>query len=225
MATWDSADLLARVKRYMNRPNPDNAVADADYYAFLLEAEYEWMGILAIHSPESQYGAPVQLTTSDGGATYQFPAGVFPIGHLEIRSARNGLLLAPCSDFDDGDFVPEGTQIRMPNGTTRTFSSGPWARYVTLPTALDAGNQPILNPPHARILLVFRACYKAAARLNQDPGRWLALEQIAAWGDPTTGTVGLIAELKTQYYGEGATSTGATNYGGQFYRGPDFRGG
>ena len=211
MANYDTADLLARAKRYLNRPSSDLGMADTDWYAFFTEGQAKWYEIIASHAPHVLYGAPELLTSADSGATYTFGSTPFPGGQIEVRASRSGPLLTIGQEWDSGaDFTWEGDKLRVPDGQTRTFSAGPYARYIAAPTTIDASTAPTLKPPAARRLIVYDACANAAVRMgSHDPATFRDLEQRAAWGDPhNPGDVGLIGALKTQVY------TGDTGSGG-----------
>ena len=177
MADWDSADLLARTRRYINRPDDDELVTDAFVYALLTEAQTEVMGELAALAPLSQMGAPVLLTSSDGGVTYTFGTdangyAIFPLA-CEVYGTVNGRELRACSWLSWGDFVIEGDKIRMPGNQAQTFESGPYARFVRADASISASTEPILKPAPARILLVYRALAKyAAVGGMRDPKPW-----------------------------------------------------
>ena len=102
----------------------------------------------------------------------------------------------------------EGNKIRFPGNVAKTFSGGPYARWVAPPTAIDAvPTEPILQPAHARILLVYRACALWASTGNlRDPGVFFALEKSAWLGRPEVGDIGILGLLKTQnpFLGTGA---------------------
>ena len=203
MALWDAADLLARCKRHLNRPASDLGMTDPHWYALLTEGQAKWYEIIATHSPHVLYGAPELLTTADSGATYTFTSTPFPGGQIELRGSRSGEVLTIGEDWDSGaDFTWEGDKLRVPDGQTRTFSSGPYARYIAAPTAIDANTEPTLKPPAARRLIVYDACAAAAVRMgSHDPATFRDMEQRAAWGDPRNpGDVGIIGSLKTQIY-------------------------
>lgn len=176
MATWDSADLLARCKRYANRPAVDESFSDEDWYALLTEAQQEAVQDIVTRVPNAMTGAPVQLTSSDGGVTYSFGVGVQPLGHIELYTDEDGSELVASSWADaEGDFVVEGSTIRMPANLARTFTSGggPYARFVTMPTELSASTEPTLKPEWARALLVFGALIKWASIGGlRDPSDW-----------------------------------------------------
>jgi hypothetical protein len=109
------------------------------------------MGIIATHCPELNYGAPELMVTADAGKTYTVAS--YPLGHMEIRSARDGYLMRPGPEWDENsDYTPEGQTIRIPGNRTRTFSAGPYARYVPVPTTLDGSTAPVLKPAFARLL-------------------------------------------------------------------------
>jgi len=167
MALWDTADLVARVRRYANRPPQDELLTDDLIYALLTEAQTEELADLAALAPTSQMGAPVLLTSADGGVTYTFGTdvdgnNVFPLA-CEVYAELNGRELRACSWDYGGDFVVEGDRIRMPGNTAQTFSAGPYARFVRADAQIDASTQPVLKPPPARITLVWKALIKFAA--------------------------------------------------------------
>jgi hypothetical protein len=204
MAQYDSADLLSRCKALAQRPATDEDMSDAQWYIFLEEAQTYWIGQLAAHCPEVMYGAPELMTSSDGGYTYT--VANYPLGHMEIRASRNGALLRPGPEWDDAaDYTQEGQTIRIPGGRTRSFTDGPYARYVAVPGLLNASTAPVMKPAHMRLLLVPRACYIYAARGGyRDPTPFLQMEQKLWAGDPNlAGDTGYLGQLKTQYFGAG----------------------
>lgn len=220
MAMYDSADLLSRVKVDAQRPATDEDVTDAIWYQFLEEAQTYWIGQFAVHAPEVMYGAPELMTTSDSGATYTVAS--YPLGHMEIRSSRSGPLLRPGPDWDpNSDYTPEGQIIRIPDGRRRTFTTGPYARYVAAPGLLSGAVAPVLKPAHMRLLLVPRACYYYALRGgHRDPTPFLQKEQKLWAGDPNlSGDTGFLGQLKTQVFGAGM----AAAHGGDapWYMSPD----
>ena len=168
MPLFDSADLLRRVKNLARRPASDQSVTDAQWYDYLTEAQAEVYPEIFSRFPAMGYGAPVLLTTADSGKTYTFgldAAGdpVRPTGHAEIYP---NLATIPDSPLQAGaDYIWEGSQIRMPNNRTRSFSAGPYARFVLSPTAaISAASAPVLLPKHARMLLVYKALEQWASR-------------------------------------------------------------
>lgn len=204
---WSSAELKRKFLNTIKRPDSDEDLLEADgvtsaVWDLLSEAQDYWMEILASTFPDANYGAPVQLTTADGGLTYTFgndleARPIFPMGHLEIRETRNGRLLIPSADWGNGDFVIEGDRIRIPNGKTRTFSNGPWARFVSPPTKISATVEPVMKPARARKLIVLRAAIIWATNGNlRDPAGWERQEAV---------TWGVIANaLATQFHLQGA---------------------
>jgi hypothetical protein len=195
--------MLAEAKALLNRPSSDLGMSDTIWYQFLTTGQAKWFEIIATHSPHVLYGAPELLTTADSGATYTFASTPFPGGMIELRASRSGEVLTIGEEWDTGaDFTWEGDKLRVPDGKTRTFSSGPYARYIAAPSAIDASTEPTLKPPAARRLVVLDACAQAAIRMgSHDPAIFRDLEQRAAWGDPRQpGDVGIIGALKTQVY-------------------------
>lgn len=202
-AIWGSAALLQKCKDFFNRPASDLGMTDAIWYRLLTQGQYKWFQTIATHAPEVLYIDPELLTTSDGGETYDFLYTPFPGGQIEVRGSRSGEVLSIGQDWESGaDFVWEGNRLRVPDGRTRSFSNGPYARYVPMPVDVAADSEPNLNPPPARQLMVYDACAAAAVRMgSHDPGTFRDLEQRLAWGDPRNpGDVGLIGALKTQIF-------------------------
>jgi hypothetical protein len=199
MATWDSPDLLSRVKLLAKLPSTDTSMTDANWYSFLTEAQSLWYSNFVSQAPWWLMGAPTLLTSADSGVTYTFGAGVYPLA-VELYETLDGRLMKPCSYADrSGDYVWEGDNIRFPGNDAKTFSDGPYARWVAPPGAIAAATEPTLQPAHARILLVYRAVALWAATGNlRDPGVFFALEKSAWMGRPEVGDIGILGLLKTQ---------------------------
>lgn len=212
MSLYDSADLLARSQRLLNRPSTDESLASADWYAFLGEGQQRVTGLIAVQCPEAMYGAPVKLTTSDSGLTYTFGTdsatgqNVSPIGHIELRESPTGAMILPASAWDNTTlgYLFESDTIRWPGQKTRTFSDGPYARFITMPGLLNATNAPTLKPVFARELLVYDACERAAVRIGQDPSPYAAMFD-ARWPE-------ILQAITTSFHGAGVI---ATQGGGQ----------
>ena len=204
---WSSANLRRKLLNKIRRPATDEDLLEPDgvtdaTWDLLSEGQNHWVEIIAATIPDAMYGAPVLMTTADGGLTYTFgndaeAQPIYPLGHAEIRESRNGRLLIPTTDWGDGDYVPEGNRIRIPNGRTKLFSSGPYARFVTPPTKIDAAREPTLMPPFARELIVIRAAIIWANRGGlRDPNPWM-LEEGIVWGR-------IANTLATQFHLKGA---------------------
>jgi hypothetical protein len=178
-----------------------------DWYALLTEAQVQEYQNFAVHVPEVLYGAPQLLTTADSGVTYTFPSSVFPFGSIEVYDR---LTLPPMSEgafWDAGaDYVFEGDNIRMTRNRPRTFSDGPYARFIAPPTVIDASTQPTLVPDFSRILLVYRATAMWAERGGfRDATPFWNMWARAWYGDPNRGDFGLLGMLKNQRaFGGGA---------------------
>ena len=114
----------------MRRPSSDTAWADADLYALLTEAEARWKPILAQHEPGPMLAAPVLLTTSDSGLTYDFPTSL-SYEYVEIYGSASGYPLAEGPYWSPShDYVLEDAKIRMCRGQARTFADGPYLRGI-----------------------------------------------------------------------------------------------
>jgi hypothetical protein len=199
VADWDSADLLARVKRDGAIPAVDEDMADADWYAYLTEAQIYWHGQFATHFPWILWSAPTLLVSADGGITYAMPGGVNP-SKIEVYDAVGGRLLVPGAYWSMGaDYVWEGSRIRMPRNVPRSFGDGPYARYIAAPPKIDAATQPVLLPDWARALLPPRALMLWADRGGlRDPAPYQRKENELWYGEPQRGQFGILVTLKTQ---------------------------
>jgi hypothetical protein len=219
MANWDSADLLARFKRITNRPTLDESLTDAQIYDYLTEAEIKVADLIAVHVPESQYGAPQKLTTSDDGETYSFPSSINPMGAVEIKPSKTGEPLVEVAEWDCGahGFVRQQNVIRWPCQKKRTFADGPWARFMTPPAGISATSEPSLVPAEINILVLYKAAAMWAKRGGlRDPRPYETQFSNLAWGDPEQpGDVGMIGRLKLQY---GHMGHQAYSGGGKWWR-------
>jgi hypothetical protein len=218
LALYDSADLLAKTKALLKRPSTDEDLTDAQLYLWLGDAQTYWLGQIAVHCPELNWVSPELLTSSDSGATYTLAS--YPLGGVEIRSSRSGDLLIPGPDWGDTtDYVIEGQTVRIPHGRTRTFSAGPYARYVATPAALDGSTAPVMKPAYARLLLPARAAITyCLAGGYRDPAPYMAIEQRLWSGDPNMpGDTGILGQLKTQYFASGMAAV-KQPYDGAWWR-------
>lgn len=147
---YNSPWLLRRAKQLARRPVVDASMADADWYDLATDGQLEAWKDITSRFPDSQYGDPVQLTSSDGGQTYALPANTF--GHMELYANKNDITNNPLTP--GYDFMLELQKIRIPNNRFRTFPGGPWLRGASEPGVIDAANDPTLQPISARILIV-----------------------------------------------------------------------
>lgn len=215
MAAFDSADCLLRLRTILNRPSTDESLTDAIGYQLLTEGHATWYQTVAAQAPWCLMEAPTLLTSSDSGETYPFVdssgSSIAPIA-VEIYDTKAGRLLKHAAYWDaSGDYIFEGIRIRFPQGKLRTFSNGPYARYVLPPTTVSAAIAPTLRPAHARLLAVYRAAALWATRGGmRDPSPYYEAERRFWLGDIATGDVGLLGMLKTQqpFGGASAYSTG-----------------
>lgn len=209
MADWDSADILARARDEAQEPTAGSVTTDAQWYRLLTAAQHRIYRLFAQHCPHILVEPPVALTTGDDGLTYQFPSDVYPLGYAELREGLDGRLLWSGSNWSwCGDFVFEGNQLRTPNGQSRSYSDGLYARYITPPGTIDGSNQPSLRPDWARILIVLDAVKEWAGQGGlRDPSIWAQKFQHAWAGDPSVlGDVGIMGALKTQIRFPGAAA-------------------
>lgn len=210
MALYDSADLLARTRRLAEMQVPAEYPSDPDWYGWLTEAQDYWTGIIAQHAPRLLCGAPVQLTSADGGYTYTFPTVPVAVEELTIGPAGTTFRLG--ANYDptvDGSWEGEST-IRIAMGSNRTFSRGLWARYVAQPGVIDESNEPSL-PTQCRALLPARACViYARSGGTRNPAPYLD-EETRLWsGDPAMlGDTGILGKIKKKAFTQ-ASSDGFT---------------
>ena len=168
-----------------------------------------WTTLIANHAPAAMYGAPTKLTTSDSGLTYVFGSSETPVGRVEIRESPTGRLWIPGTEWDaNSDFVIERHLIRFPNGKTKTFNDGPYARWVSPPGEISAATEPTMTPPFMRTLLVHQAVvYFATRGGNRNPEPFKVRLQELWSGDPMDPSDnGFLGMLKTQYAFQGAVT-------------------
>lgn len=221
MANWDNADLLARFKEVTLRPAVDEELTDAAIYKLLGDGQLYWYQLFSVHFPWLLYTAPTKMLTADNGLTYTFPNGVTPM-KAEIRESLGGRKLVPGAEWSAGsDYVWEGNKIRFPLGASRTFSDGPYSRYVVPPGIIDGATQPTLTPDYARQLIPLRAAIIWAGRGGlRDPKPYKDEEDEIWYGEPARGKIGMLAMLKTQNPDLGAGAIRRGGAPGQSYLGP-----
>lgn len=191
MAGWTTADLVEKFQMYLGRGVGGTMAADELWtttriYTWLADAQEHVFADLAPIVPNAflilSTGAPTLLTSSDDGVTYQFPADAYPFGHVEVWAQESGGRELYATNYGDptGDFVIEGGQIRTPGNRTRTYASGPYARYVRMPTritrlASGTYKEPSIKPDAACELILWKALANAANVSNgtMDDRPWL----------------------------------------------------
>ncbi len=208
MTLFASADLLADFKFSANRSANDASLDDAQIYRLLTLAQQAVVADVAAVFPRLMMGAPALMVTTDSGLTYHINGtdedgeDITPFGHAEVYAMLpNGAELYGSSYGGwTGDAVFEGNKLRMPNMTARTFTSGPYIRYVAMPGTLSAASQPTLRPPNLRPLIVYRALEMWANRGGTRDSRPYAEMYRTAWsGTGAPGSNGLLGLLHTQY--------------------------
>lgn len=202
MALLDSAALLAACKLHARVPSTTAFPTDAQWYTFLTEAENEIKLMIASQFPNALLGAPVLMTSSDSGYTYTFgvDAGtnaIHPLGAAQIFESLSSIPRNPM--VPGRDFLMEPAKIRWLNNQARTFTAGPYARFVTPTYLIDGSTQPTL-PLFTRMLMVWNACAKyASAGGQQDPTPYLTQED-DLWKKR------VLPALATQYRQQGAVA-------------------
>ncbi len=182
---------------------------DASWYASLTEAQSEVYPEIFSRFPDVAYGAPVRLTSADGGKTYTFGldatgTALYPMGHVELYPNLSAIPNSPMSPGED--FMIEGALVRIPNNRTRLFSAGPYARFYASPDVpVSATQEPLLFPKHARMLLVYKALEQWASR----PGSGAKPEYYE--GKYSKFLNKLFLEFATQYNRSGHTFQGSSS--------------
>jgi len=191
-------------------PSTTEFPATADWYAWITEAQAYYYGVFATHCPWFLLTAPTLLVSADGGYTYPMPSSTHVL-HVELYDSKGGRLLRAGAYWDTGaDYVWEGNRIRFPNNKAKTYSDGPYVRYVAEPGDIDGSTAPTLVPDYARMLLVDHAVALWSERGGmRDPTPFWLRERKRAWGDPQTpGDVGILGNLKLQNPFLGSMATG-----------------
>jgi hypothetical protein len=175
MALYDTANLVLRVQAALNRPSTDEmftiSVANDAIYMALTDQQHDEIQYIAARCPEAMYLNPVQMSTSDSGATFNFgddadSADIIALGHFQIFASTSDI---PDCPLEEGtDYLVEDDNIRiLPYGQTR--SPSPYARFVKPGNVIASGTEPTL-PKECRPALVSGACARLASdRLKQDP--------------------------------------------------------
>lgn len=212
--TWDYAYLLATTKEEAGRPDTDLEMTDPKWDRLLSLGQEYWYQRIAALYPDVLMGPPTKLETTDSGLTYSFPDYVhdasdriFPMG--EVRLFADAALDQPVvigASWDrNADFFFEGLLnvdsggtkaggiLRATRNTARTYSDGPYARYIVPPRLIDSSTQPTLVPEIARALIMWRALIFWSKRGGgrRDPTYFMEEERNAWIGDPRYGDGGI----------------------------------
>lgn len=197
MATWDSADLLTRLKDATGRPATDSALTSERAYRLLTDAHRAVAYTIAQHIPHTNYGAPVQLVTSDN-KLYTLSGAAEWIGRiLVMRSLIGDPLIEGAYDDPAADYTLEGTTgIRIT--ANRTYSGdAPYVRYMAKPGDITDAIQPTLKPVDALDAVVWKAAALWARRGGfRDPRPYEEQADRILWGNAQTGEPGLIPAYK-----------------------------
>ena len=198
---YSSVDLLRMCKEKAGRPDVDAQMGDEQWYRLLTEAQDMFLPEIADRAPDALAGQYATLTTADGGKSYQLGTDVYgeplmPLGHVEVWARASGGKELFASSYDGGgDFVIDGGNIRMPNGRARLFpNGGPYARWLGVPPAITANQQPIIFPRPMRVCLVFYALLLWSERgARRDPAPWRNGFRREWLGDPDLGMLGWLS--------------------------------
>lgn len=157
MASYDSVDLLARLRLQIRRPTADESLTDVQAYQLLTDAQQFAFEDITVRAPFANMNAPTLMTSSDSGRTYVFGTdtngdAISPLGHVQLY--RN-LACVPDSPLVEGqDYLNEGTKVRSPNNRVMP---APYWQGVLPPTPISASSAPTLVPAASRVMLVYKA--------------------------------------------------------------------
>ena len=179
MAGNSSADLLAMFNRLAGRPDSD-AITDPEKYQWLADAQQTVVSEIAAIAPHVLIGAPIAMTTADGGQTWTFGTDVN--GNAILPLGKTGVYPSLVSIPDDPwaqefDYLNEGTRIRLPGNAS--YPGPLYWQGITPPVDLTATVQPVLNPPAARELIAIKAVKDFAESAEQNQA--LAAAMAARW--------------------------------------------
>lgn len=181
MATWDSADLLSQFNELAKRPTTDE-ITDATKYTRLARAQMDVIYEVAIRYPNALYQSPTAMSTSDSNVfTFGTDANghaVAPYGHVAIFTSTTAVPDRPWVEGEHGDYLDEGTQIRLPHG--RVYGGTLYWRGIATPADIAAATQPSLRPAPARRLIAIKAAWNFALEGGARPGVEDAMERMWA---------------------------------------------
>ncbi len=224
MATYDSAYLLAQVKRLTGRTGTDS-ITDANWYIRITEAQNQVIADIAaicphVLYPTAAYASLPTLTITGAIGTFGLDDNSyakFPMGHGNIFRSLQDI---PNSPFVD--YMNEGTQIRALNNGT--LPSTLYWYGISQPDDINATDQPAIKPEPARELISLRTAYNFGLEGNRNVN--LSQSMAAEYGYPLHSTkpgrfAFWMVTMRTQFARGGAlTLTGRDlaigNYGGQF---------
>jgi hypothetical protein len=171
MTTWGSAYLLTKFNQAAQRPTGDT-ISDSDKYQRIADAQSVVIADIAARCPQSlyqkvAYSAMPTLTTADN-QVFTFGSDVngdalFPTGKVRIFPSLQAIPDYPW--VEGGDYLNEGSQIRIPNN--RTFAGPLYWRGIAPVLPITATNAPSLLPPPSRILIVNEAVRSFAEEGNR----------------------------------------------------------
>lgn len=203
MPAWDADDCVAVFRNEAGIPDTGAEFTAANICDRLARAQEKVLAALASRYANAFYQAPTALTTADGGKTFTFGTDaqgqpIVPMGWVQIAPNLSAFTdnLYFTGWVQGRDYLDEGKLIRIPSN--RAYGGTLYARFVPYPPDINNAStpkvDPILNPPHARNLIVLRAVSEWAAEGGQKPT--LAA---TAWGKYKNEFVEAMTMYKTRY--------------------------
>lgn len=215
MARYDSADLLARCKRYARRPTNDAEMQDSDWYALMDEAQEFWYTQIAAVAPQFLAIGPKRLTGpqtySEGGqdyTAYLFTGlGDSAPAWMMVTHGINGRVLTPGPLWSpSADYAFQGTRIVIPQGRESRFTEDLFVEVVPsydYYQPISASQDPILQPLEARSLIAWRALIYWSTRGGHRDPRPFQAREAEVWGGGPMNSQGLLARLKKSVWNQG----------------------
>jgi hypothetical protein len=165
MTDWDVDDLVLQFQNEAGIPTVSGSEISpsTDIVPRLSRAQNAVIAMIGARFPEALYQAPIALTPSSDHKTFSYgtdSAGnaVVPLGYVQVSPSLSSFSGERyfVGWVEGREFLDEGAQIRIPSN--RSYTGTLYARFVpTAPAMVSGGQQPILNPAAARILIVRKA--------------------------------------------------------------------
>lgn len=200
MATWDTADLVARCQAEASRPGSDEDLTATKLYPLLSLAQRIVATVIATRVPWLSWGSAT-VVTADGGKTWNETSGEW-IGQIAVYrdSTRKGPPLAVGAEWDAGCFCTrEGIAgIRLTVG--RSQATAPYVLRTNMPSLEISGSQaPTVTPSDVRQAMVYHALGQWAKQGGaRDPTPYFQAFNDFMYGDPTVGEPGWLGQYLTQ---------------------------
>lgn len=199
MATWDQADMLAKLKLELKRPTNDASLGtDDQLYALLSEGLAYTQALLSQHGLQ-QNATWEQASTVD---TKVYTIAYEPVGPFNCYDGQDStipLIVGP-EDVAQTDLVWQGLTLLVPRNQLRVFANGLWVFYTREAPAITASIAPALMPTRARKIAVLHAAREWLDRggyREEVVNAYTVKMSRVLFGDPSIpGDVGIVTSRK-----------------------------